>query len=249
MPRKGRRRTGCWVILLLLAVVAVFGWREFRRLEREYPEWFPWTELNLADPIGRFTRMKLASLTSDSRRCQALLTAADLGELPAPSRNGSVPQCGYDDGVRLLPEGRHSIDYSPAALVTSCPVAATLALWEQRVVQPAALRHFGERVRRIDHAGSYSCRRLYGRNEGPFSEHATADAIDITGFRLADGTTISVLRDWRGEPAEAAFLREVRDGACDLFATTLSPDYNRAHADHFHLDQAERGAGGWTICR
>src|SRR5687768_15269291 len=138
-----RRRTGCWVILLLLAVAAVFGWREFRRLERAHPEWFPWTELSLADPIGRFTRMKLASLTGDNRRCQALLTAVDLGELPAPSRSGPAPQCGYDDGVRVLPEGQQSIDYSPAGLVTSCPVAAALSLWEQRVVQPAALRHFG----------------------------------------------------------------------------------------------------------
>jgi hypothetical protein len=41
----------------------------------------------------------------------------------------------------------------------------------------------------------------------------------------------------------------VRDGACRLFATTLSPDYNAAHADHLHLDQANRGAGGWRACR
>ena len=44
-------------------------------------------------------------------------------------------------------------------------------------------------------------------------------------------------------------LREVRDGACDLFATTLSPDYNAAHRDHLHLDQAARGARGWRACR
>ncbi|MBU1256939.1 MAG: extensin family protein, partial [Alphaproteobacteria bacterium] len=38
-------------------------------------------------------------------------------------------------------------------------------------------------------------------------------------------------------------------GACDLFSTVLSPDYNKAHRDHFHLDQAERGATGWRACR
>ena len=47
----------------------------------------------------------------------------------------------------------------------------------------------------------------------------------------------------------AAFLRAVRDGACRLFATTLSPDYNVAHRDHFHFDQAARGAVGGRLCR
>ena len=158
------------------------------------------------------------------------------------------PDCGYADGMRLLPEGERSFVFQPAGAVTSCPVAAALALWERDVVQPAARRHFGRRVSLISHAGSYSCRRLYGRAAGGYSEHATANAFDVTGFRLADGGTISVLRHWPAAGAEAAFLRDVRDGACRLFATVLSPDYNAAHADHLHLDQARRG-GGWRMCR
>ena len=55
--------------------------------------------------------------------------------------------------------------------------------------------------------------------------------------------------DWSGDTPESRFLHEVRDGACDLFATTLSPDYNAAHRDHLHLDQAARGAMGWRACR
>jgi hypothetical protein len=116
-------------------------------------------------------------------------------------------------------------------------------------VQPAALRHFGQRVAGIDHFGSYSCRRLYGRDAGAWSEHASARAVDIAGFRLEDGRRISVAADWSGEGAAAAFLREVRDGACDLFATVLSPDYNAAHRDHLHFDHAARGATGWRGCR
>ena len=38
-----------------------------------------------------------------------------------------------------------------------------------------------------------------------------------------------------------------RDAACEVFGTVLSPDYNAAHADHFHLDQEVRGWGG--VCR
>ncbi len=63
---------------------------------------------------------------------------------------------------------------------------------------------------------------------------------------LTDGRRISVLKDWDGEGDKAAFLRAVRDGACSGFATVLSPDYNAAHADHFHLDQDDRWAG---VCR
>ena len=108
---------------------------------------------------------------------------------------------------------------------------------------------FGQPVTAIDHLGSYSCRRVYGRKEGAWSEHATADAIDVAGFRLSDGTHVSVLGDWEKGGAKAAFLREVRTGGCKLFSTVLSPDYNAAHRDHLHLDQAERGEMGWRACR
>ncbi len=248
MPKKRRSWAG-WLFLGLLLAAAWMGWHEYQRLVREEPERFPWTPLSLADPIGPFTGRKLADLGNDAARCADLLGTIGDADTPAPDRTGSDPACGYDDGVSLKPEVEASLRYAPAGLVTACPVAAALALWERDVVQPAALRLLGTRVARVDHFGSYSCRRLYARAEGPWSEHATADAVDIAGFRLADGRRISVLGDWPGEARDAAFLRAVRNGACDLFATVLSPDYNAAHADHLHLDQAARGAMGWRGCR
>ena len=249
MPRRRGRRIGCWIFLALLAIVALVGWRELQRQMREHPERFPWTKLDLKDPIGPYTGIKLARLSKEAGRCRALLEQAGLFHQPYEQPVPNNSQCRFTDGVRLLPEGSRSIMYQPAGLVTACPVAAALALWEQEIVQPAARRHLGGRIVSIDHAGSFSCRRLYGQSEGPYSEHATADAIDVVGFRLDDGRRISVLRHWNANGPEAAFLREVRDGACKLFATVLSPDYNRAHADHFHLDQADRGAMGWRLCR
>ena len=59
-----------------------------------------------------------------------------------------------------------------------------------------------------------------------------------------------MVRDWDSADArKAAFLRDIRDGACGMFTTVLSPDYNAAHRDHFHLDQANRGMMGWRACR
>ena len=244
-----RRRIGCWLLLALLGVTAWLGWREYQRLVREEPERFPWTPLSLSDPIGDFTGRKLAALNTDLERCEALLGAIDSGDRAVGSRRGPDVACGFDQAFELRPAGPAAVRFAPAGLVTACPVAAALVLWERDVVQPAAERHFGERVSRVDHFGSYACRRLYGRSEGPFSEHATANAVDIAGFRLASGRRIGVLRDWPGAGADAAFLREVRSGACDVFATVLSPDYNAAHADHLHFDQAARGAMGWRGCR
>lgn len=212
---------------------------------RRDPQDVPWTTLDLADPVGVLTGRKLVALTDDAPRCEALLTRAGVRFLPLPPVRAG--RCGYADGVRLTSGGSRRIGFAPAGLGTSCAVAAGIALWEWHVVQPAALRHFGQAVTRIDHYGSYGCRRIGG--DGAYSEHATADAIDIAVFRLADGRRVGVLGDWRGTGAEAAFLREVRDGACGLFSTVLGPDYNAAHRDHFHFDQAERGARGWRGCR
>lgn len=229
-------------IALIVAVIEGAAWIA------AHPQDVPWTRLSLDQPIGRFTGPKLAALGEDPHRCRALLAEAGIADRAAPALT-AAPPCGFVDGMRL----DRATSWLPAGLVTACPVAAALALWERDVVQPAALRHLGARVTAFDHAGSYACRRIGGGPEGRFSEHSSADAIDVTGFRLDDGSRVSVLGDWNGDApgnaGRAAFLRSVRDGACRLFATTLSPDYNAAHRDHFHLDQASRGAVGGRLCR
>jgi hypothetical protein len=236
------RGLGCLIVVAVVAAALFFFGLDY---VRRHPQDVPWTKLDLDDPIGRFTAGKLAALGDELARCRALLAETTAGDEPAPPRRSSL-DCGYDDGMRLA--GR-SAAYHPEGLVTSCPVAAALHLWETRIVQPAARRHFGTSVERINHAGSYSCRRISGSAAAGFSEHATADAIDVTSFELANGDRVEVLQDWDVRGASAQFLREVRDGACQLFTTVLSPDYNQAHRDHLHFDVARRGAGAWTFCR
>ena len=237
-----------WTVRLILLALLVVGTALLVGYARLHPEAVPWTELDLAQPIGPFTGRKLAGLADDGPRCRALLDRAGVRVTARPARQDG-PNCGFADGVRLADGGALTIAYTPAGADLACPVAAGLALWEWHVVQPAAQRHLGQRVVRIEHLGAYQCRRLYGGEDGAWSEHATADALDVAAFRLADGRRISILDAWRGPDAEAAFLREVRDGACRVFATVLSPDYNAAHRDHLHLDQAARGATGWRACR
>ena len=234
-----------WFFLLTVAAVCIIEGKA--AYDRRPQEW-PWTPFALDQPTGRFTAAKIAGLGDQPAECRALLAAANVSDRPAPRRRGGAT-CGFDDGVFILPGGARESRLVPGGLVTSCPVASALLIWDRRVIQPAAERTLGSPVTAILHAGSYSCRRINGAEAGSWSQHATADALDVLGFQLADGRTVSVLRDWPGDAAPARFLREVRDGGCRLFTTVLSPDYNAAHRDHLHLDTADRGAVGWTACR
>jgi Extensin-like protein C-terminus len=82
------------------------------------------------------------------------------------------------------------------------------------------------------------------------SEHSFANAVDVGGFRLADGSIITVLKGWKGGLEEQNFLREIHAGACRNFATVLGPGADAFHYDHFHMDLARHGRrGDRSICR
>ena len=85
------------------------------------------------------------------------------------------------------------------------------------------------------------------------SQHAYGTAIDIASVTQEDGTSYSVLTDWvidpaaektceaATEPGKDAFLHEL---ICELKANmvwniVLTPNYNAAHRDHFHVDLTE----------
>lgn len=214
--------------------LAVRGWLA------ENPQHDPWAPLNLNDPPGWATARKLTALRQDPEECRAVLARSGVAFTALPSAGEG--ECRREDRTVL-----DDAPLSPNPPPTTCAVGAALVLWLRQGVQPAAEEVLGTAVSRVEHFGAFSCRRLYGRSEGGWSEHATGNAIDIAAFVLSDGRRISVLRDWDGEDEEAAFLHRARDEACRVFGTVLSPDYNAAHADHFHFDQAARGFGG--VCR
>jgi hypothetical protein len=232
------------LLAALLLTAALVLWSTVRG----HPQDLPWTPLDLSQPVGAFTGRKLAALGSDTPACHALLRAAGVRYIPlAPLNEG--PSCGYDNAVRLLPGGARRIGFSPAEVGMSCPVAAALAMWEWNVVQPEAQQLLGQPVLRFEHFGSYNCRRIAGRDARFWSQHSHANALDIAGVVLADGSRVTVAGDWRDPGPKGTFLRRIRNGACRLFATTLSPDYNAAHHDHLHLDEQQRGMMGWRACR
>jgi hypothetical protein len=200
------------------------------------PEWSPWAPLDVNAPPNLVTRYKLSRLSRDAELCESVLADAAMTYLPLPDEV-TGPQCGLFDAVTIE---RTASEVGPPFSLT-CRTAVSLALWEKHAVAPAAERHFGSPVRRLEHFGSYACRNVYGRPDATRSRHATAEAFDVAGFVLADGRRIRVLGDWNEESAAARFLHEVRDGACRFFDGVLSPDHNAAHRDHLHLDRGRYG--------
>ena len=200
----------------------------------------PWTRLDLAAPVGVATGSKLVALAGDAPLCPALLREAAV-RFETLSDQSQGPTCGWTGAVRLASPARPRV-------VLACPLAAAFEVWMRQVVQPAAIELLGSRVARVDDLGSFACRRIRGSAAAGWSEHASANAIDIAGFGLADGRRVTVARDW-ASGRRGAFLHTIRDGGCRIFSTTLSPDYNAAHRDHLHLDEASRGAFGWRACK
>ncbi|GAM99129.1 extensin-like protein [alpha proteobacterium U9-1i] len=183
---------------------------------------------------------RLTEFAGNVGECRRALAQAGF-EAPRAEDVSEGARCGYRNAVTL---SASPIGFSEAP-TTNCALAAALVLWQRDVVAPAAERHLGQAVARIEMGGpAYACRPVAGRRDGRMSEHARANAIDISGFTLADGRVLAVRGGWRGAAGERRFLRAVRDGACERFRTVLSPDYNRAHADHLHLDM-----GGYALCR
>jgi len=149
--------------------------------------------------------------------------------------------------VAQLGIGRNAVTLSPDATV-DCSVVGALDAWMNEDVQEAANRLFGQRVTSLRIGSAYACRGVNNDPTAPLSEHAFGRAIDISAFQFADGTWLEVHAAAANTP-EAAFLGEVRVGACGPFRTVLGPGV-AYHGDHFHLDLAERGRNGDALyCR
>ncbi|WP_339511775.1 extensin-like domain-containing protein [Pseudomonas sp. RL_15y_Pfl2_60] len=227
-------------VLLLLFVLGsgvLLGiWRGWVPLS---DAWNPWAPLDVGAQPNWLTRFKLMRLRDDPELCERVLSGSGL-QVVKQQDSPADARCPLQNVVRVQ-GGDLGLSSS---FLASCPLAVAFALFERHGLQPAAQAVYGQKVSQVDHLGSFACRNIYNRENGALSRHASADALDIAGFRLADGRRISVLKDWPGQGEDARFLRLARDGACEAFNVVLSPDYNAAHHNHFHLD-----VGSWWVCR
>lgn len=164
------------------------------------------------------------------RACLARLDAHHVDYRQLDDAEGSGSQCSVDTAVRVT-RVEAGLD-RPATM--SCGLASRLDDFEREIVQKLVRQELGLGVSRINQMGSFSCRSVKGRSR--LSEHARGRAIDIGGFRLSDGSTVSVERDWNDPGPKREFLRNLARRACEYFSVVLTPDSNADHYNHLHFD-------------
>lgn len=178
---------------------------------------------------------------------------ADLGVTFKPARIGvgkkrdGVFTCGAKQVVRYR-GGPEEIKYSTAPLLT-CGMAIAFADFE-RIVQEEAVRELGSRVKKIDHLGTYNCRKMVLYDF--ISEHSYANGIDLRRFHLDDGREITVFKHFTPKVAdadaapEARFLRRVAERLYDedVFSVVITPYFDHLHRNHMHVDLARYRTDG-----
>ncbi|MDS1916176.1 extensin family protein [Enterobacter asburiae] len=219
--------------VFIIVAVATVGYRWL-------PSYYnPFMPLTLDDPPGRITQYKLRRLTPEA--CVSLLLQANQRDLihtqPVADSGGACP---LNNVVRVR-------DFGPVGLngsfLASCPLALSSALFISQQARPLTKRYTGSDLARIDHLGSFACRNIYHRPDARRSEHATAEALDIAAFRLANGERVTVLNGWKATTTQP-WLKAILAASCGYYGNGLGPEYNAAHANHFHL-----GMRGFGLCQ
>ena len=171
----------------------------------------------------------------EERECLAALGETQANFTPLPDQYFGAG-CATIGTVRLswLRSDDAHLQLANIGPVT-CGLASAMQGWARFGVDRAARAILGSPLQRIETMGSYSCRNVAGTDHR--SGHATANAVDVAGFLLADGRHITIKADWAAEsPQIREFLKTIRQSACRRFSLVLTPDYNRAHHDHLHLE-------------
>lgn len=176
--------------------------------------------------------MAYAPSKAETRQCYADLSRIGVAFTPLPDRERGGG-CSTVGTVRLDDIG------VPVANLGAmrCGLAEKFTQWVRNAVVPAAWQMLGSPLVEVETYGTYACRDTVGTARAKLSGHAIANAVDVAAFDLADGRRISVLDDWHSSDAQVrAFMQTIHASACKRFGTVLSPDYNYAHRNHFHLE-------------
>ena len=166
--------------------------------------------------------------------CPAVLSGqVEAKALPPIAEN----QCAVQSPLSVtgvLANGR-MIPFSGEA-VLGCGMAMALPEWAA-AVDSYLLARENTRMETIIVGTSYMCRSRNHVEDADVSEHGFANALDLVGFKLADGRTVTPVEGWGDALSpEGRLLRFAHDAGCATFTTTLGPEANALHADHLHFD-------------
>jgi hypothetical protein len=167
--------------------------------------------------------------------CPAVITGQVQAKALPPINDGQCHEQSPMAVTGVLVNGR--MVEVKGGVTLNCEMASSLPGWASQV-DGYLFSKQNARVKSINVGTSYMCRdRNTGTANNTLSEHGFADAVDVTGFTLDDGRTVNVSTGWpQADQPDGRFLRYAHDAACSMFTTTLGPEANALHHDHFHLD-------------
>tara|TARA_R110002049_G_scaffold29972_3_gene102066 strand:+ start:14052 stop:14801 length:750 start_codon:yes stop_codon:yes gene_type:complete len=191
-----------------------------------------------------FKRTPKVEKTARAQR-QLLTKGAVCGDLAIQGEEigrvqAKLKGCGVDNAVRIRSVSGVSLSQTA---VMDCTTAKALNTWVRKSAGPALARKGGG-LKSLRVAAHYACRPRNNKKGAKISEHGRGRAIDISAFRLADGSEVTVLDGWGARKTSKA-MRQMHRGACGPFGTVLGPEANRYHRDHFHFDTARYRSGSY----
>ena len=159
---------------------------------------------------------------------------------PIAAIPSTVRSCGLDDGVEVTSVSGYPLSQP---ITADCETITAFQRWLERGIVPAVGSRGGG-IRRVEIAGSYSCRPRNNVRGAKISEHGRGRAVDFAGVTLKSGEVIDVLSGWKRQPR---MLGSIHRAACGTFGTVLGPKSDRYHQDHIHVDVARYSNGPY--CR
>lgn len=135
-----------------------------------------------------------AQVTFAKEECGKLLAEKPVEYEPLPPIKEGL--CGAPAPIRVRSIGNDpKVTIDPPATMR-CAVADTVLGWLTTTVQPLAKERLGAPVVKLKNAAAYVCRNRYNGTSTPLSEHALANALDVSEFVLESGEVVTVLDHW-----------------------------------------------------
>ena len=169
--------------------------------------------LNKSFVISTYNKYRVVFLDGGGENCLKELEQTEA--VFKPLGNQGTDTCPVKNAVRISKFRDTTLSSS---VILSCPTAVDTANWLEEI-----------EAKHITHMGTLNCRER--RGSGLMSEHSFGVAIDVSAI---DGAVVS--KHWNDKGSKGEKLREAASAACKYFSNVLTPETNRLHHDHFHLD-------------
>jgi len=169
--------------------------------------------LNKSFVISTYNKYRVVFLDGGGENCLKALEQTEAVFKPLGNQGSSA--CPVKNAVRI---SRFRDTTLSSSVILSCPTALNTANWLEEI-----------EAKHITHMGTLNCRER--RGSGLMSEHSFGVAIDISEI---DGAVVS--KHWKDKGSKGDTLRNAARSACKHFSNVLTPETNRLHHNHLHLD-------------